>query len=195
MNKHRSKAPRAPAPPGQVRIIAGQLRNSRLAVPDLATLRPTPERARETLFNWLVPWIKGARVADLYAGTGALGIEALSRGAAEAIFVETDRALADALRANLQRLKVADRARVWAQPALNAIASLDSTIDIVFVDPPFTTDAWLPTLEALRSSAAKRALTYVEWSRTAPPTWPDGLAFEKEGRAGEVCFGLARWVS
>src|SRR5215469_7429114 len=93
---------------GRIRIIGGHLRNSRLNVPDLPGLRPTPERVRETLFNWLAPTLAGVRALDLCAGTGALGIEALSRGAATVQFVEPERAAADALRANLARLKVND---------------------------------------------------------------------------------------
>src|SRR5580704_13570313 len=93
------------AAPGRIRIIGGNLRNSRLNVPDLPGLRPTAERVRETLFNWLVPVIDGARCLDLCAGTGALGIEALSRSAASVQFVERDAHAAQALRDNLARLK------------------------------------------------------------------------------------------
>src|SRR6516162_3241568 len=96
---------RSEARPGRVRIVAGTLRGSRIDVPDLPGLRPTPDRVRETLFNWLMPVIDGARCLDLFAGTGALGIEALSRGAAWSDFVETDPRLAQALRENLARLK------------------------------------------------------------------------------------------
>src|SRR5574337_1194655 len=90
---------------GRIRIIGGSLRNSRLEVPQLPGLRPTPERVRETLFNWLAPVLDGARCLDLCAGTGALGIEALSRGAASVQFVERDAQAAQALYANLARLK------------------------------------------------------------------------------------------
>src|ERR1700743_784355 len=91
---------------GRIRIIGGHLRNSRLDVPDLPGLRPTAERVRETLFNWLTPVISGARCLDLCAGTGALGIEALSRGAGSVQFVERDGRVAQALRGNLERLKM-----------------------------------------------------------------------------------------
>jgi len=84
---HRAKS----GPPGKLRIVAGSLRGSRLAVPDNAGLRPTPDRVRETLFNWLAPVIDGARCLDLFAGTGALGIEAISRGASACTFVESAR--------------------------------------------------------------------------------------------------------
>src|SRR5688572_18662669 len=97
----------AQGPPGRIRIIAGTLRNSRLDVPHAAGLRPTSDRVRETLFNWLAPVTDGARCLDLYAGTGALGVEAASRGAREVVFVERDFALARAIEGNLARLKVA----------------------------------------------------------------------------------------
>ncbi|HSE11103.1 MAG TPA: 16S rRNA (guanine(966)-N(2))-methyltransferase RsmD, partial [Rudaea sp.] len=93
---------------GKLRIIGGSLRGSKLAVDDVAGLRPTPDRVRETLFNWLAPIIDGARCLDLFAGTGALGVEALSRGAASVDFVERDPRLAQSLRQNLQRLRQAD---------------------------------------------------------------------------------------
>ena len=109
MNKaSRSRHARSPAAndraPGAVRIIAGRWRGTRLQVPDLAGLRPTSDRVRETLFNWLQPVLPGGHVVDLFAGSGALGLEALSRGAASAVLVERDRVLADALAATLARL-------------------------------------------------------------------------------------------
>jgi 16S rRNA (guanine966-N2)-methyltransferase len=99
------REPRRDLPSGRVRIIGGALRNSRLDVPAQAGLRPTPERVRETVFNWLAPLISGARCLDVCAGTGALGIEALSRGAASVVFVERDAQVARALSGNLVRLK------------------------------------------------------------------------------------------
>ncbi|HRQ64697.1 MAG TPA: RsmD family RNA methyltransferase, partial [Xanthomonadaceae bacterium] len=105
--------------PGRIRIIGGSLRGSRLDVPDRAGLRPTPDRLRETLFNWLIPNLPGSRVLDLFAGTGALALEALSRGAASAVAVERDRELARLLADNAARLRVpafsvvCDDARAW----------------------------------------------------------------------------------
>src|SRR5690348_1761446 len=94
--------------PGAIRIISGSLRGSKLTVPALAGLRPTPQRLRETLFNWLMPAIEGARALDLFAGSGALGIEAVSRGASSALLVERDRVQAARIAADLQRLHVAN---------------------------------------------------------------------------------------
>src|SRR5580765_815361 len=134
-------------PPGRLRIVGGTLRGARLDVPGAPGLRPTPDRVRETLFNWLMPVIAGARCLDLFAGTGALGIEALSRGAAAADFVEADAQLADLLRANLLRLKQA--ARVVRSDALRFLGETDVRYDVVFLDPPFGAALWTPAAVAL----------------------------------------------
>ncbi|MEO6800297.1 MAG: 16S rRNA (guanine(966)-N(2))-methyltransferase RsmD, partial [Rhodanobacter sp.] len=120
---------------GRIRIIGGSLRNSRLQVPDLPGLRPTPERVRETLFNWLAPIIEGARCLDVCAGTGALGIEACSRGAASVQFVERDACAAQALRENLTRLQV--DAPVSTLDARAFLGGVAQAFDVVFLDPPF----------------------------------------------------------
>src|SRR6185312_11393174 len=133
-------SPRSSSAPGKLRIIGGTLRGSRIAVPDFPGLRPTPDRVRETLFNWLAPVIDGAQCLDLFAGTGALGIEALSRGAAQVDFVESDARLADLLRANLTRLK--QDAQVHVGDAMRHLAQVSSRYDLVFLDPPFAADAW-----------------------------------------------------
>src|ERR1700743_55394 len=123
------------ATPGRIRVIGGQWRNSRLEVPDLPGLRPTPERVRETLFNWLMPVISGARCLDLCAGTGALGIEALSRGAAGVCFVERDARAAPAWRGNLQRRKRAG-GEVSAVDAAVYLKGAAQRFELVFLDPP-----------------------------------------------------------
>src|SRR5207253_7301115 len=118
-----------------MRVIAGEFRSRRLkTLPGLET-RPTPDRLRETLFNILTPRIDGATFLDAYAGTGAAGIEALSRGAARAIFVEKNRAAVDVIRENLQSLGIASRAEVLTAKALTVLERL--TADIVFLDPPY----------------------------------------------------------
>jgi len=138
MGKHRQGA----VPPGHVRIIGGRLRGSRLSVPMLPGLRPTPQRLRQTLFDWLAPVIDGARVLDVFAGTGALGIEALSRGARHAVFFEQDRGQAQAIEADLARLHQ-DAATVRHVDALRALATAaPETFDIAFVDPPFGSALW-----------------------------------------------------
>lgn len=186
------------AAPGRIRIIGGNLRNSRLAVPELAGLRPTAERVRETLFNWLAPVLAGARCLDLFAGTGALGIEALSRGAATLQLVERDPLAVRALRDNLARLRL-DQAEV---SALDAQAFLQSPpgagrrgpFDVVFLDPPFALELWASSARQLEQGGwlAPAAWIYVESPRDAalalPPTW----LLHRQGYAGEVGYALYR---
>jgi len=155
------------APPGQVRIIAGSLRGSKLPVPSRAGLRPTGDRARETLFNWLQDSPAGARVLDLFAGTGALGFEAASRGAAEVVLVERDAELAQGLRESAGRLK-ADMVRVEASEALAWLRRTpDRRFGLVFLDPPFDAALLQPAADALAPWLAERAWIYVE---SAPRT-------------------------
>ena len=176
-----------------IRIIGGSLRNSKIVVPDQPGVRPTPDRVRETLFNWLTPILPGARVLDLFAGTGALGIEAISRGAAFAEFVESDPTLCSKLTAELVRLKIADQGRVTraAVPGPNALAH--TPVDIVFLDPPFSSDLWLPSLAAIAASGVLKAggVIYLE----APIAMTLTRAWQpmKQSKAGAVHFGLYRF--
>jgi 16S rRNA (guanine966-N2)-methyltransferase len=188
---HRSAAHGAP---GKLRIIGGSLRGSKLAVPDRADLRPTPDRVRETLFNWLVVAIDGARCLDLYAGTGALGIEALSRGAASCTFVERDRELARAISANLERLKV-DRGRVECTDAVAFLGGAPTRFDLVFLDPPFSAGLWEQAAHALETGGwlADSAHIYLESPEEASAlVLPASWSMHREGRAGDVRFGLYR---
>ncbi|HMB56440.1 MAG TPA: 16S rRNA (guanine(966)-N(2))-methyltransferase RsmD [Arenimonas sp.] len=179
-------------PPGQVRIIAGSLRGSKLPVPDRPGLRPTGDRVRETLFNWLQQHVSGTRVLDLFAGTGALGFEAASRGAAEVLLVERDAALAENLRASATRLKCANvrvecaDVLVWlAQPASN-----QAGFDLVFVDPPFAAGLWDATASALRPWLADSARVYVERPNHADFAAPAGWQLLREGRTRDVHYAL-----
>jgi len=183
---------RADAPPGRVRIVAGTLRGSRLEVPDAPGLRPTSDRVRETLFNWLMPVIEGARCLDLFAGTGALGIEALSRGAASVDFVESDARLAELLRANLARLK--QDARVSRADAQRFIATASASYDVVFLDPPFDAGLWDSIAQALESSGVldARAWIYVESPGSIAPSLPANWNLHRAGRAGAVRYALYR---
>lgn len=178
--------------PGRIRIIGGSLRNSRLQVPDRPGLRPTPERVRETLFNWLQPIVDGARCLDLYAGTGALGIEAMSRGAALAAFVEQDASLATALRANLARLKV--QATVVTDDAARWLSAGGKPFDLVFLDPPFAADLWAGTAQRLEEGGwlAAGAWVYVETPRGAAPALPTHWHPHRQGHAGEVTYAVYR---
>ena len=178
---------------GRIRIIGGHLRNSRLDVPELPGLRPTPERVRETLFNWLAPVIDGARCLELCAGTGALGIEALSRGAAGVQFVERDARAAQALRDNLARLKAAGGqvAAIDAQVYLQGAAQ---PFGVVFLDPPFALELWTPLTRQLEQGGwlAPSAWIYVESPRQAAPVVPAHWVEHRQGAAGEVVYTLYR---
>jgi 16S rRNA (guanine966-N2)-methyltransferase len=144
-----------------MRVIGGEFRSRRLkSIPGDAT-RPTPDRLRETLFDILGPRIEGATFLDAYAGTGAVGIEALSRGAAHAWFLEKNRAALETIRENLESLKLGLRATVIAGPVLRALPQWRA--DLVFLDPPYTQDGeYAPALELL--AAAPPALTLVQHS-------------------------------
>lgn len=173
MNKNHPDA----APPGRVRIIGGHLRGSWLSVPVMAGLRPTPVRLRQTLFDWLAPVIEGARVLDAFAGSGALGIEALSRGAATAVFFERERGQARAITADLARLRQPG-GEVRCEDALVALAApASAAFDIAFLDPPFGSALWTRTIAMLDANGwlADTAWVYIEsgtadaW--TMPPHW------------------------
>lgn len=154
--------PRKPGA-GHVRIIGGHWRGTRLPVADADGLRPTSDRARETLFNWLQPALPGARVLDLFAGSGALGFEALSRGARQALLVERDAALCTSLRATASRLEGGDAAEiVQADAAAFLRLPVQGRFDVVFVDPPFAADLWDAVLAALSPWLSDDAWLYVE---------------------------------
>lgn len=178
---------------GRIRIVGGRLRNSRLDVPALPGLRPTPERVRETLFNWLQPVVDGATCLDLFAGTGALGLEALSRGAHRATFVERDATAAVALRANLARLKQPDGCVVAADVAA-WLRGVGTPHDLVFIDPPFALDLWTATAGALEAGGwlSPHAWIYVECARATAWQPPTPWHVHRQGVAGEVAFTLYR---
>jgi 16S rRNA (guanine966-N2)-methyltransferase len=177
--------------PGSVRVIGGAQRGRRLPIPDHPALRPTPDRVRETVFNWLQPHAVGAVCLDLFAGTGVLGIEALSRGAAKTCFVEVDPALADSLHARLSALALAERAEVLNQRAEDFLASADpQSFDIVFLDPPYVLPL-APLLEALRGWLAPAGLIYVERpAAMGLPANGPGCVLAKSAKAGRLSFGL-----
>jgi 16S rRNA (guanine966-N2)-methyltransferase len=189
------RATRPDALSGHVRIIGGTLRNSRLEVPAQVGLRPTPERVRETVFNWLAPLIAGARCLDVCAGTGALGIEALSRGAASVKFVERDAQVARALGSNLVRLKTSGGTvdPISAQDYLRGAAQ---PFDVVFLDPPFALDLWSALAQQLEVGGwlAPAALIYVESPRAAIPALPAQWQVHREAVAGGVRYALYRRV-
>jgi 16S rRNA (guanine966-N2)-methyltransferase len=180
--------------PGRIRIIGGSLRGSRLDVPDRPGLRPTPDRLRETLFNWLQPLLPGSRVLDLFSGSGALALEALSRGAASAVAVERDRELARRIADNAVRLRVPNL-EVVGEDALTWLARGPArAFDLVFLDPPFDLDLWTRAAAALEAGGwlAPGARVYVETPRDVSPRLPRGWTLQREARAGDVCGALWR---
>lgn len=173
-------------PPGQVRIIGGRLRGSKLPVPDLPGLRPSGDRARETLFNWLQGEVAGARVLDLFAGSGALGFEAASRGAAEVWLVERDAAQARSLAESAQRLH-AQGVQVACADALRWLADgAQGRFDLAFVDPPFDAGLWQAAVAALQPRLAENAWVYVELAASAAFTAPPGWRLHREGGTREA---------
>lgn len=173
---------------GQLRIIGGQWRSRVLRFPADGPARPTGDRVRETLFNWLTPWLPGARCIDLYAGTGALGFEALSRGAAEAVLIERDPDLLAALQANAAALQ-ADGARVIGGDARAQLAAA-GVADIIFIDPPFVPGAAQAALAGLPPHLAPQHRVYLERSTDDDTDLPPGWTAVKSGRAGRVRYDL-----
>jgi len=185
--------PRATAARGQVRIIGGRWRGTRLVVPDVQGLRPTADRVRETLFNWLQPVLPGARVLDLFAGSGALGLEALSRGAGEALLVERDPALAEGLRATIERLQAGGQAHLVRADALALLRTpVHGRFDIVFLDPPFGLELWQPVFAALLPWTTDAAWLYVEAPREARAAPDAHWRPHREGRTPQVHYALFR---
>ncbi|WNH50141.1 16S rRNA (guanine(966)-N(2))-methyltransferase RsmD [Stenotrophomonas aracearum] len=183
----------ASAPVGQVRIIGGKWRNTKLPVPLVAGLRPSSDRVRETLFNWLTPRLGGARVLDLFAGSGALGLEAVSRGAAQATLVERDAGLARQLRESVARLGAQAQVEVVQADALHWLAQRPSGLaDIVFIDPPFADGLWDSVLAGLGPHLAADAWLYLESPAGQTLRLPPGWLLHREGGTREVGFALYR---
>jgi 16S rRNA (guanine966-N2)-methyltransferase len=178
--------------PRVLRIIAGRHRGRRLKFPAGIDIRPTPDRVRETLFNWLQPRIEGARVLDVFAGSGALGLEALSRGAAHVTFIERDRRACAAIE-DVAREWRESEFRVVTGDALACLANAsDVAYDIVFLDPPYDAELTVPAAAALaRGWLAPDARVYLERrARIALPDLPEGWRELRAGRAGEVGYHL-----
>jgi 16S rRNA (guanine966-N2)-methyltransferase len=171
----------------QVRIIGGQYRRRLLAFPDAPGLRPTPDRVRETLFNWLGQDLPGWHCLDLFAGSGALGFEAASRGAATVIMVERERSACDTLLAN-RSLLGATAVEVQRADAVTWLAGNTRAFDLVFLDPPFDSQLVEPMLEQLRVHVNPGAYVYVEQGRYV--TVPNGFIMHRSGRAGKSHYAL-----
>ena len=184
----------APQAPHEVRIIGGQWRRSRLPVPDAPGLRPTPDRVRETLFNWLGQDLSGWRCLDAFAGSGALGFEAASRGAARVLLVEQDRRLAEGLRAVKERLN-ADAVEVVcgsAQAVMRGLAP--ASLDLVFLDPPYGQGQLQPALAAAARAVTPGGWAYAEDDQALSVLTPHWV-LHRQGRAGMVHHHLLRRTS
>lgn len=180
-------------PPQQVRIIGGRWRGRKLKVAPAAGLRPTPDRVRETLFNWLQPALEGSHCLDLFAGSGALGFEALSRGAESVVMVESNPALAALLQEEAVLLG-ASSARIVHADALAWLNGEARPFDIVFLDPPFSDSLLERACSRLleRQLLADGALVYME-SADNPPAGPPQLEKIKQGQAGQVQYRLLKF--
>lgn len=181
----------------KIRVISGQWRGRKLPVLDEPGLRPTGNRIKETLFNWLSPYIVGSRCLDAFAGSGALGVEALSRGAIHADFIDNNREVVQVLRSNLALLKC-NNATVQHMDPINWLNSKAcSPYDIIFIDPPFNTPLWHSTTEALINSHMLRneALIYLESPRTETITAPESWQLHRQLNAGQVCARLYKFDS
>jgi 16S rRNA (guanine(966)-N(2))-methyltransferase RsmD len=180
-----------------VRIIGGQWKRSKLAVPVKPGLRPTPDRVRETLFNWLGQDLRGWRCLDVFAGSGALGLEAASRGAAHVLLCELDPVLVAGLRANVERLQGTSQVQVQRGDALACLKSAaPGCWDVVFLDPPFAEGAnealFAQVLQAAQPLLSEQGYVYLE----APRCWSEaelsdlGLHCHRHGKAGMVHYHL-----
>jgi len=186
-----------------VRIVGGALRGRRLSAPAGRDVRPTADRARQTLFDLIAHGaafdgfsLDGATVADVFAGTGAFGLEALSRGAARAMFVESARASLDALRANIAALDVGDRATVIARDASRP-GPAPAPCDLVFLDPPYHEGLALPALAALTENGwlAPDAIIIVEHAANEDLQPPTGIAAIDSRKVGAATFALWHMLS
>ena len=177
---------------GQIRIIGGQWRGRKLPVPDSPGLRPTTDRVRETLFNWLAPSMVDARCLDCFAGSGALGLEALSRYAASTTLLEMERHVAQQLQKNLATLK-AEHGKVVNTNTLTYLNQSGTPHDVVFVDPPFRKGLLEETLNLLEVNGwlADGALIYVESEvENGLPPVPASWSLHREEIAGQVAYRL-----
>jgi 16S rRNA (guanine966-N2)-methyltransferase len=160
----------------------------------VAAIRPTPDRVRETLFNWLQPYILGARCLDLFAGSGAVGLEALSRGASAVTFVEQECQVANVIREHLQLL--GGSGEVIERDALNYLKNSSVAFDLIFLDPPFGKGLISEALKLLEEQELihNKTLIYLEAEQpVAVEVLPTGFHIEKEKQAGQVWYGLAQF--
>jgi len=184
-----------PGASGKLRIIGGEWRSRQLPVLDLPGLRPTTDRVRETLFNWLQNDVRGARCLDLFAGSGALGFEAASRGAANVVLLELQAAAADQLAANIQLLQAESLQLIRANALGWLVQYQGEAFDLVFLDPPFASDLLEPAIRCLHQQQllSSDACVYIECDARQPlPELPPGWQLTKQKKASQVSYYLIR---
>ena len=178
---------------GQLRIIGGQWRSRQFDFPMAHGLRPTPNRVRETLFNWLAPYIEGAKVLDVFAGSGALFLEALSRGAASALALDLNSEAINSLRGHLLTLRC-DNGQLLQSDALRHLEQQPATpFDVVFLDPPFSQGLLLPACTLLEEKGWLAANAWVYTESENPPSslgLPGNWRLHREQKAGQVYYAL-----
>lgn len=172
----------------QVRIIGGEWKRRLLTFPDQQGLRPTADRVRETLFNWLGQDLTGQRCLDLFAGSGALGFEAASRNARQVVMVDLARPVIAALSQNAEALQAAGRVEIVTANALAYLQSSVQCFDVIFVDPPFATDLLAQALPLLASRLAQGGRLYIESAHF--PELPADWRIVRQGKAGKVFYLL-----
>ncbi len=188
---------RAAGTRNQLRIVGGDWRGRKLAFPDLPGLRPTPDRVRETVFNWLTPMIRHARCLDLFAGSGALGLEALSRGAAEAVLVDSQPQVITRLQQNIDLLQAAERVQLQQCEALQYLQPLDDCFDLIFLDPPYHQGLLQPCIDSLyeQDALSRQGYLYFEVSRDeALPGLPVAWTIHRQKSAGQIAYYLVRYA-
>lgn len=177
---------------GKIRIIAGQWRGRKLKVPDKQGLRPTPNRVRETLFNWLAMYLPGSRCLDLFTGSGALGIEAASRGAQEVLLVEKNYDIVQNLRQQLLNFKSANKLDILHADGLQFLKGSPKAFDIVFLDPPFGQDLLNPACRLLEEGGwlSPQAFIYLETEVSGELSLPSSWQIIRRKQAGQVSVFL-----
>jgi len=185
------KVRRMDRPLGTLRIIGGDWRSRIVEFEAAPGVRATPDRVRQTLFDWLAPVIHGARCLDLFAGSGALGLEALSRGAAHVTFVDSSARQVTGIGKSLELLAAGARAEVRQADAQEFLARAAPGFDVVFLDPPFESSLLRPALERLPPLLKPGHQVFVEWLGRTPLALPRGWALHREKKAGQVSYGLA----
>ena len=178
---------------GQLRIIGGQWRSRQFDFPMAHGLRPTPNRVRETLFNWLAPYVEGAKVLDVFAGSGALFLEALSRGAGSALALDLNSAAINSLRGHLLTLRC-DNGQLLQTDALRHLEQQPATpFDLVFIDPPFSQGLLLPACTLLEEKGWLASDAWVYTESENPPSslgLPGNWRLHREQKAGQVYYAL-----